>query len=179
MPDQIICARCNLPKTEFYMRTVNGKRYPRVYCKACHNIVCEERRSDQSVQQHSKQNKVRDRITRKSGLRRASWILQDSRQADKRRERDNDLDKKFVESLILNGCSYCLAACDEIKITLDRIDNTKGHLKNNVVAACLNCNTTRGNMPYGAWLQVARVIRRLRRRGMLNGWYRVKAAKLS
>jgi hypothetical protein len=40
-------------------------------------------------------------------------------------------------------------------MTLDRIDNQLGHIKSNVVAACIRCNYTRGAMPYEAWLFLA------------------------
>jgi hypothetical protein len=55
-------------------------------------------------------------------------------------------------------------------MTLDRIDNDKGHTEDNVVPACIRCNYTRRSMPYEAWLVVAKGMREARERGLFGEW---------
>jgi endonuclease I len=53
---------------------------------------------------------------------------------------------------------------------LDRIDNIIGHIKSNVVVACLRCNSIRSNMPYEAWLSVVPAIKTTKQNGLFKGW---------
>lgn len=55
-------------------------------------------------------------------------------------------------------------------MTLDRIDNDKGHTQDNVVPACIRCNYVRKNMPYEAWIVVAEGMRKAREAGLFEGW---------
>lgn len=52
-----------------------------------------------------------------------------------------DLKSEDLLSIIQNPCTYC--KCDSSEITLDRIDNSKGHTKDNIVPCCKLCNTAR------------------------------------
>lgn len=90
------------------------------------------------------------------------------RHEDKKRGFLCDIDSEFIEKLIKNGCSYCGET--SLHIGLDRIDNDKGHLKDNVVACCTRCNYARKDMPYTAWLQVADGMRRARELGLFGSW---------
>ena len=54
----------------------------------------------------------------------------------------NDLELNWVREFVKQPCIYCE---DTEDIGLDRIDNTKGHTKDNVVPCCYACNTARGN----------------------------------
>lgn len=60
--------------------------------------------------------------------------------SDTKKGYDYNIDLEFAENLIKDGCIYC---GDTSRIGLDRIDNKKGHIKDNVVPACYICNTTR------------------------------------
>lgn len=59
---------------------------------------------------------------------------------------------KLMESKLI--CFYCKCKCllfhkyayDKQQITLERIDNNKGHTNENTVFTCLNCNLSRGNL---------------------------------
>jgi len=55
-------------------------------------------------------------------------------------------------------------------MTLDRIDNDKGHTQDNVVPACIRCNYARRSMPYEAWLVVAKGMREAREQGLFGDW---------
>jgi hypothetical protein len=87
-----------------------------------------------------------------------SIIWRDSRSSDKKLLRENDLDKDFIKDKISNGCFYCGET--KIRMTLDRIDNSLGHLKTNVNPACMRCNYLRRDMPYDAWLFLVEGIRK-------------------
>ena len=54
-------------------------------------------------------------------------------------------------------CVYC---GDTSRIGLDRIDNSKGHTKDNTVPCCYECNCARNNnFTYDEMLQIGKVIR--------------------
>jgi hypothetical protein len=55
-------------------------------------------------------------------------------------------------------------------MTLDRIDNTIGHVKTNVKPACIRCNLLRRNMPYAAWLMLVPAVKKARKFGLFDGW---------
>lgn len=98
----------------------------------------------------------------------AYFILDDSRRSDKRKGRLNDLDVDFIADRITEGCSYCGEI--NLRMTLDRIDNDLGHVKVNVVPACVRCNYFRRDMPYDLWLRFVPVLREAREDGSIEAW---------
>jgi hypothetical protein len=64
---------------------------------------------------------------------------------DKAKRRDTDLSVQDVEELIKigNKCYRCEIDLDKSNMTIDRIDNSHGHIKGNVRLACLSCNRAR------------------------------------
>ena len=98
----------------------------------------------------------------------AQIILRDSKGSDKKYNRENDLTKEFIEETVKDGCSYCGEKL--LRMTLDRIDNTLGHLMSNVVPACIRCNYTRGSMPYQAWLCLADGMKRAKENDLFGDW---------
>lgn len=54
---------------------------------------------------------------------------------------DIDIDW-MIENILSQKCVYC---GDDQRIGCDRIDNSKGHTKDNVVPCCIECNTARNN----------------------------------
>jgi hypothetical protein len=95
-------------------------------------------------------------------------IVTDTRKDDRKKSRANELDREFVAELINNPCSYC--GDSDLRKTVDRIDNSLGHLRSNVVCACERCNYVRRNMPYDAWLVLAVAMREARERGLFGTW---------
>jgi hypothetical protein len=55
-------------------------------------------------------------------------------------------------------------------MTLDRKDNSIGHLLDNVVPCCIRCNYIRRDMPFEAWLIVATGIRKAKELGLFGTW---------
>lgn len=83
---------------------------------------------------------------------------------------DFDLSKEIIKELIKDGCTYCGEEPTKIRMTLDRIDNSKGHIRSNVLPACYRCNVMRGTMPYNAWLELVPAIRAVREKGLFENW---------
>ena len=95
-------------------------------------------------------------------------ILEDSRCSDRKRNLTNDLGYDFIAEMISRPCAYC-GAVDQI-MTLDRIDNTKGHTMSNVIPACYRCNLIRRDMPYEAWQYLVPGLRAAYEAGTLGDW---------
>ena len=117
-----------------------------------------------------KENRTRIRLAAKNRRREnvAEAILHDARQADRKRGRLNDLDLDLVREAVAEPCRYCGETT--LRMTLDRIDNSLGHTKANVVPACERCNYARRDMPYAAWLVVAIAMRQAREQGLFGAW---------
>jgi len=92
-------------------------------------------------------------------------IRQYNRQAKRRNYEFNISDEKFVE-LISDKCYYCgsFKYSNSVKIRdkmfyyngIDRIDNTKGYVNNNVVSCCKICNQAKRDLTlkeFNEWRQ--------------------------
>ena len=139
-------------------------------CKPCN--VLRDTRKDRDRRKHSQTQWKKRAEERRAGKNREKYILDDARKSDRKHGRENNLDVDFVRDLIKDGCSYCGRTDQTIIITLDRIDNSIGHLKSNVVPSCMDCNLVRGNIPYKAWLLIAPAMKEARKLGLLDGWSR-------
>lgn len=116
----------------------------------------------------NQQAKARSKLDRRDPSKRGYCIWKDSRQFDRKRGLENDLTVSVVNSLIASPCSYC--GEDRLKKTLDRIDNSKGHLQSNVVVACIRCNYLRRDMPYEAWMCIVPGVAKTRASGLFGQW---------
>ncbi len=162
------------PLTEYYSKSSHGKKYPESFCKKC-SIARTMRRKAENPEYYdelrvrSERKKAeRQRVERESDLRREHYIVMDCRKSDRKVGFENDLDKPFVKNLISEGCAYC--GDRKTRMSLDRMDNSLGHTKANVVPSCVRCNLTRGNMPYSAWLIVAKGMREAFEAGLFQDW---------
>lgn len=78
------------------------------------------------------------------------------RKMDSLKGREFDLDEKWIENqclVQLNKCTHChtelsfdMVSGNKKKPSVDRIDNTIGHLKSNCLISCITCNLLRGDM---------------------------------
>lgn len=167
------CSGCNkkYPEVKPYAQTIKGVRYFRSLCKTCDNLrrlsYKKMKTTPEAAQRRSIQRKIETRSTNLEV--RAALILKYCKSADKKKKRVSDLDVKFILAQISNPCFYC---GDNLitNMTLDRIDNSKGHTKGNVVPACYRCNVTRGIMPYNAWLVVCEGMRKANALGLFGDW---------
>ena len=80
----------------------------------------------------------------KSGIRsKASKMCSSYKLKDWKRGVTYDLDMEwFIENILTKECVYC---GDILHVGCDRIDNNKGHTKDNVVPCCYTCNCARNN----------------------------------
>lgn len=158
------CPKCGATEG-IKFRTRNSAKQGKLVCRTCE--------SQHSARYYSK-NRERlleaQRVAHKDNP--APGILRDSRKGDLRAGRENDLDIPFIEGLIRQDCLYCGETT--VRMTLDRIDNSLGHLKSNVLPSCVRCNLVRGNMPYEAWLHVAKGMRSAREIGLFSNWAGVR-----
>ncbi len=126
------------------------------------------------VRQHKKRVNTWERNMRLAVMssQRAKHILRDSKKSDKRYKRKNSLTAEFIDSVICNPCHYCGISPRETMMSLDRINSAKGHTKKNVLPSCVNCNLTRGNMPFQAWMLLVPGMKKARKERLLEGWDR-------
>lgn len=170
------CATCNQDKEKrkFNTRVVNGARYLQSQCRSClRKKYSQTKRGRLTMAKADQRKEARFR----NRLDRSAVIVRDSRHSDRRNGRSNDLDVVFTSFMIQKGCSYCGVSYKDCIMTLDRIDNSIGHIKSNVVPACWNCNAIRSDMPYAAWLTIAPAIRKAYEVGLFNGWVKHKRLK--
>lgn len=77
-------------------------------------------------------------------------ILNNCNIADKKYNREFNLDKDWIDKMLYLQGGYCYVCADEMLLTngkrdpkqvsINRIDNSIGHIKGNVVLTCLHCN---------------------------------------
>lgn len=105
---------------------------------------------------------------RKNKENRAVHILVDSRNRDKKFGQLNDLTLEFIQEKISQPCEYCGET--DLDVTLDRVDNSKGHSQDNVKPACIRCNYIKVNMPIEAWLHMIPVIKEAKLKLLFENW---------
>lgn len=165
-----VCRPCGTrkPLSELVPVNRNGKTYYRGLCLRCRAEMHKKYRLTDRARAGNARRAARLREKRASGETPERWIVEDSKKSDRKAGRQHDLDVEFVRQEIAKGCRYC--GEDRLRMTMDRIDNARGHTKDNVVPACVRCNDTRKNMPYEAWLVVADGMRKARIAGLFGSW---------
>ena len=115
----------------------------RSVCKECGGVsICEHNR----VRSHCKECMNDEQKIEFIQKR----MISNSRQSDKEKDLydpDNFVDKCFLEGLFedYQNCHYCGVdftyneKCDTF-VTIERLNNTIGHIKSNCVLACFHCN---------------------------------------
>jgi hypothetical protein len=154
--------RCGQCGSDQNLVIKNGLSIP--LCKSCRNRYARERYV-------KKKHIINERTRVKRRTDRAATILSDARKADRKKgfEVAQDyVDYGIIEQLIKLPCTYCGETA--IQMTLDRIDNTLGHTKSNVLPACIRCNLMRRSMPYEAWLVVVESVKKARELNLFGAW---------
>jgi hypothetical protein len=98
----------------------------------------------------------------------AKNFLKESKKRDEVRGLENDLTLSFVEEGMNSPCSCCEAT--DMRMTLDRVDNSLGHLQSNVVPSCRRCNYLRRDMPYSAWIKFFPVLKEIHKENLFGDW---------
>ena len=119
----------------------HGRR--RSQCKECGGSeICEHNRIRNTCKQCMNDEQKIEFIQKR--------MISSSRSDDKKKDRydpDNFIDKCFLEGLFedLQNCHYCDVEftynekCDTF-VTIERLNNSIGHIKSNCVLACWDCN---------------------------------------
>jgi hypothetical protein len=173
------CRNCRIRKlySEFYTTDTGcGRSCFRSICKVCDKEKRRKRWTKRYrkfgrplyMQRYAKIYAKRRKVLSKMKKNWYKAIYADSRKSDRKKGFYNNLTKEFIKSLISHGCSYCGET--KIRMTMDRIDNNKGHTRKNVREACTRCNYMRRDMPYSAWLCVVPFVRRARKAGLFSSW---------
>lgn len=169
--DPSICNGCGLsePKVRFTMRKVDGKSYRNHLCSTCRSEYKKKYPSSAETQ-YKATSKYRSKrsLLRASGEIAEVFIYDDCRKFDKKRGLVFDLTRERIREIIKSGCAYC--GEEGIRVGLDRIDNSRGHEENNVVAACARCNYLRRDMPHEAWMMIVPSVRAVREAGAFGSW---------
>lgn len=138
------CPRCKnkYPLTEEHFYTSNSKKSGfRPYC-----IECAKAMAKTGWGKTSKEAKDRKNYVRKYDIsQRANALMSAYRRSDAKKRLEFDLDKVFMVNSLSAECVYC---GDNYmpNLGLDRIDNSIGHIKSNVVTCCYECNTARSDL---------------------------------
>ena len=176
IPMTKICTTCLIEKPYSAFYTKDGGKYLRSKCAKCTNQHIKEKPAYIERMRISAKKKY---LSKKLDpiRNRAYYINRICHKSDKKYGRECDLTELMIKEIIQRGCCYCGKKWTESKMTLDRIDNVRGHTHDNVVPACANCNQIRGSLPFEVWQQFfVPAVRQAVASGMLDGW---KANKYS
>ena len=154
-----ICKSCNQILSIKKFAKIQGGRYRRGSCISCRHKAKDPLKT-------KIQEQTRERKRRKDAVK---SIIKNAQGSDWKKGWKPDLDYQFVKNLIYQGCCYCQST--HLQMTLDRIDNSIGHLKSNVVPACYRCNMMRGSMPYNAFLCLVPGIRLAASQDLFGSWH--------
>lgn len=135
----------------------------RTKCKICRNLQNKNRKNKNKPLHRKKANeyyrlnksKFRERAYRKKNI--IPLLIKTCSRHDKEKNRECNIDVNYISTLLTeqqNKCHYCnhevmLEKGDRkmSQISIDRIDNSKGHIKGNCIITCLFCNMARNDVP--------------------------------
>lgn len=134
------CRKCFLIKSisSFY-RNKSSKDGHGYWCKKC---------EDKKVHEYRKKNRVKVNSTHRKWLKTTRGVWNIIVWNAKKRNLDvmsfAEFDKWYKQEE--KKCIYCLIEKDETKtrLSIDRKDNKKGYIKNNLALACYRCNRIKG-----------------------------------
>lgn len=168
-----ICRDCKINQSfnNYYLKK-NGKPHSN-RCKICQSKHDYERIKNNPIQKQKKEildKKYKEKIStdRKNNKNRELFILKDSKSFDRTHGFENNLTLNMIKSLISKPCSYC--GGDDLPMSLDRIDNSKGHLINNIIVSCRRCNFIRRDMPFEAWKYLCDGLKQAREHKAFGDW---------
>jgi hypothetical protein len=165
------CNHCDQTKPieDFPSRINHGKPYIEAKCRKCKQDTQRGSKKNYSVPSRSPEYRKKYRVENRI-KNRSSCLMANAKRYDKSKGFETTLTREYVEKILQSECLYCGATEPNDQITLDRLDNTKGHTNQNCVAACFRCNMTRANMPLEAWQIISNAMREAREQGLFKGW---------
>lgn len=163
------CKACHIEKPISNFGLINPKKYRRSVCNSCMF-----KKQQSNVERYSIKKKYQSKWgieNRKKPDKRASCLKKDITASDRKKNRvGENLPIAWIDEELAKPCSYCKQSLSKSDMTLDRIDNTLGHIQTNLLPACKQCNYFRRDMPYDAWVIIAENLPRIAEMKLLNGW---------
>jgi hypothetical protein len=176
------CTKCGLEKDESeFNKNKLKKDGLDLWCRKCrkdYNIKYnKEYNTRPYVKEHKKEahekwrNKSKEQIKELSKEyhknNREKHLIRCYKRNDNNKNLICDLTEEWVKNNITNkSCIYC---GETENIGCDRIDNTKGHTKNNVVPCCSDCNYTRLDIySFVEMLKLGKTIKKIKQERKLN-----------
>lgn len=142
------CYVCNtnFPATnQFFHKDKNRPLGLSYQCKPCARIRLRKREQKRILTNEQKERKL---ISARKYTAKEGWYrnrIFTYKVFDSKKGLEFDLTVEwFIENIKDKSCIYCERS--NIRMGCDRIDNSKGHLKSNVVPCCKECNITRSDM---------------------------------
>ena len=155
---QAKCTNC-LRKAQIYDRKRHGKkRADSTLCLDCGNLLTSESQAKgqhdrllrrcvpcyEKLKQVEQERKPRERNYKAEAFTNKHVIWNHYVKGAKKRGIHFDLTKTQFELLILQPCFYC-THCTQGEVNgIDRLDNNKGYIEDNVVSCCKFCNLAKG-----------------------------------
>ncbi len=103
-----------------------------------------------------------------------SYLLNCYTKFDNNKGLFNDLDIDFLKDKLKESCVYCGYS----STGLDRVDNSKGHLKSNCVPACKVCNVAKmDNFSYDEMLILGKTIKEIKDKRLLKQEFPIESDK--
>jgi hypothetical protein len=136
------CTKCNSELHDLNWHSARQKKCHYI-CNGCHKNYNGRYYQGNYIDIRKRAGRSYNKENRKYGSKQwATQYLSSKRSWDKKKGLQIcDLTTSELLSFITLPCTYCEDASG--KIGLDRVDNTKGHIKSNIVPCCPTCNSAR------------------------------------
>ena len=163
--DTKYCAKCGETKPytqEYFFKMHKDKQTLHRTCKVCMSKASKKYKSKvKEVDPRRFTDRIND--DRKTALGKARVLLFTYQKIDKDRGLECDLDTQWIfENITSQQCVYC-GEKDFLKLGCDRLDNSKAHTKDNVVACCFDCNYLKWNFyTHQEMLEIGQVVKQIK-----------------
>ena len=136
-----------LKRKEIYQEKKEERKLD--YIKNKEQIKLHYIKNKEQIKLHYIENKDKKKIY--NSINYNAILINSCRNSDKKADREFNIDKDFI-NLMLNKQNGCCYHCninlllingnrENNQISVDRVDNSIGHIKGNVVLSCVYCNT--------------------------------------
>lgn len=156
------CSICNNTKTEA------GWRKNSVCQKCYNNVVFKEIHGVTYAQYAYKKNKDKCKSKWNEWARTLKGQFVTSKNKAKKNKKDWNLTFEEYCEIRQGKCHYCNGKLPSTSRGLDRLDSSKGYLKDNVVPCCGYCNEIKGqNISESEMVEIIKLLKRLRKTDIL------------
>lgn len=139
----MICIKCNENLDVQKNWSLHMEKKHHYVCKPCLNLKVKQRSKYKNARKTKKIKKIYSlKLSRK-----ITNFMMDA----KKRKKELELNYEEIGLIMQMPCNYCGAK--ESYNGLDRFDNSKGYLKNNVVPCCAICNRAKNSLTAEEYIQ--------------------------